>query len=90
MYKLFIFPPEISGRGFITIKLSYCFRDMTTMFIDAIEFLNNVGDIHKALTNVKENNVDPSKLIQAVVNTGNYSNIGNKNIFEYVYIFHLF
>ncbi|XP_018367386.1 PREDICTED: uncharacterized protein LOC108763936 isoform X1 [Trachymyrmex cornetzi] len=41
-------------------------QDMTTMFTDAIEFLNNVGDIHKALTNVKENNVDPSKLIQDV------------------------
>ncbi|XP_011065414.1 PREDICTED: uncharacterized protein LOC105152696 isoform X2 [Acromyrmex echinatior] len=41
-------------------------RNMTTMFIDAIEFLNNIGDIHKALTNVKENNVDPSKLIQDV------------------------
>ncbi|KYN01176.1 hypothetical protein ALC62_08018 [Cyphomyrmex costatus] len=41
-------------------------QDMTTMFIDAIEFLNNIGDIHKALTNVKENNVDPLKLIQDV------------------------
>lgn len=40
---------------------------MTTMFIEAIEFLNNVGDIHKALNNVKENNVEPSKLIQDVV-----------------------
>ncbi|XP_012534848.1 uncharacterized protein LOC105835817 [Monomorium pharaonis] len=41
-------------------------QDMTTMFVDAIKFLNNVGDIHKTLTNVKENNVEPSKLIQAV------------------------
>ncbi|KYN35342.1 hypothetical protein ALC56_10517 [Trachymyrmex septentrionalis] len=41
-------------------------QDMTTMFTDAIEFLNNIGDIHKALANVKENNVDPSKLIQDV------------------------
>jgi len=40
---------------------------MTTMFTDAIEFLNNIGDIHKALTNIKENNVNPSKLIQDVV-----------------------
>jgi len=40
---------------------------MTTMFIDAIEFLNNVGDIYKTLTNIKENNVDPLKLIQDVV-----------------------
>ncbi|KYQ58595.1 hypothetical protein ALC60_02240 [Trachymyrmex zeteki] len=41
-------------------------QNMTTMFIEAIEFLNNVGDIHKALNNVKENNVEPSKLIQDV------------------------
>jgi len=52
---------------------------MTTMFIDAIQFLNNIGDIHKALTNVKENNMDPLKLIQDVVKyykifiCGNYS-----------------
>lgn len=48
------------------------------MFIDAIGFLNNVGDIHKALTNIKENNVDPLKLIQAVVNIGNYLGIEDK------------
>lgn len=41
---------------------------MTIMFSDAIEFLNNIGDIHKALTNIKENNEDPLKLIQDVVN----------------------
>jgi len=45
---------------------------MTTMFVDAIEFLNNIGDIHKAFTNVKENDVDPLKLIQAVVNIRKY------------------
>ncbi|XP_011697462.1 PREDICTED: uncharacterized protein LOC105455667 [Wasmannia auropunctata] len=39
-------------------------QDMTTMFSDAINFLNNIGDIREALT--KENNVDPSTLIQAV------------------------
>lgn len=50
------------------------------MFIDAIEFLNNVGDIHKGLTNVKENNMDPLKLIQAVVNIRNYSDIKDKII----------
>lgn len=60
---------------------------MTTMFIDAIEFLNNVGDIHKALTNVKENNVDPLKLIQAVVNMRNYSDIGEKMEIFKVYLY---
>lgn len=48
---------------------------MNNMFSDAIEFLNNVGDIQKALANVKEDNEDPSKLIQAVVSMGNYSDV---------------
>lgn len=37
-------------------------QDMTKMFTDAIEFLNNIGDTHKAFINVKENNVDLSQL----------------------------
>lgn len=46
---------------------------MITMFGDAIEFLNNIGDIQRALA--KEDNEDPLRLIQAVVNIGNYSDI---------------
>jgi len=41
---------------------------MKTMFTDTIEFLNNIEDTCKTLSNVKENNMDPLELIQAVVN----------------------
>lgn len=40
---------------------------MKTLFSDAIEFLNNAGDIHKTLANNEKNNVDPSQLIQDMV-----------------------
>ncbi|KAL6266224.1 hypothetical protein P5V15_003084 [Pogonomyrmex californicus] len=42
-----------------------CAQDVKTMFTDAIEFLNNMGDTYKIL-NAKENNINPLKLIQAV------------------------
>lgn len=44
---------------------------MRTMFTDAIEFLNNIGDTFETLSNAKENN-DPTKLIKDVVNMQNY------------------
>lgn len=47
--------------------LTPCSRDMKTLFSDAIEFLNNTGDIHKTFADVKENNVDPSQLVQDLV-----------------------
>lgn len=43
---------------------------MRTMFTDAIEFLNNMENTSKALGDVKENDIDPLKLIQAVVSIG--------------------
>ncbi|XP_011640695.1 uncharacterized protein LOC105429428 [Pogonomyrmex barbatus] len=43
-----------------------CAQDVKTMFTDAIEFLNNMGDTYKIL-NAKENNINPLKLIQAVI-----------------------
>lgn len=72
IHKIVHSTQDISG---LPVPHDYA-QDMTTMFTDAIEFLNNVGDIHKALTNVKENNVDPSKLIQAV--TTCTEDVGNK------------
>ncbi|XP_077269961.1 uncharacterized protein LOC143901463 [Temnothorax americanus] len=51
-------------------------ENVATMFTDAIQLLNNVGDLHKALTNDKEDNVDPLKLIQAV--TTCTEAVGNK------------
>lgn len=53
--------------------LSY--RDLTVMFTDAIEFLNNIGDTYKAFTNVKENNMDILQLTHNVVNVKHYSYI---------------
>lgn len=41
------------------------------MFAETINFLNNIGDTYEALNNVKEKDVNPSKLIEAVVNVGN-------------------
>lgn len=41
-------------------------QDMTKMFTDAIEFLNNIGDTYKAFTNVKKNDVDLSQLTHNV------------------------
>lgn len=47
------------------------FRYVKTMFRDVIEVCNNMGDIYKTLSNVKEYNVDPLKLIEDVVNIRN-------------------
>ncbi|XP_032676940.1 uncharacterized protein LOC116846777 [Odontomachus brunneus] len=41
-------------------------QDVRTMFAEAINFLNNIGDTYETLNNVKEKDVNSSELIEAV------------------------
>lgn len=54
IHKLVQSSKDISG---LPVPHDYA-QDLTTMFTDSIEFLNNIGDTYKAFTNVKENNMD--------------------------------
>lgn len=36
------------------------FRDLKTLFIDAISFLNNIGDTNRKLDNIQGNSIEPS------------------------------
>lgn len=67
---------------------------MTKMFTDAIEFLNNIGDTHKAFINVKENNVDLSQLTHNMVNIKLFIHEHKiylkENIFRLIYIYIFF
>ncbi|XP_067205126.1 uncharacterized protein [Linepithema humile] len=62
IHKIIHSSKDISG-----LPVSHdCAQDVKTMFIDGIEFLNNIGETCKTLNNAEENNVDSSKLIEAV------------------------
>ncbi|XP_025262107.1 uncharacterized protein LOC105259405 [Camponotus floridanus] len=62
IYKLVQSSKNISG---LPVPHDYA-QDLTVMFTDAIEFLNNIGDTYKAFTNVKENNMDILQLTHNV------------------------
>ncbi|RLU27618.1 hypothetical protein DMN91_001422 [Ooceraea biroi] len=62
IHKIIHSANDISG---LPVPHDYA-QDMRTMFTDVIDFLNNGGDTCKALGDVKENNMDPVELIQAV------------------------
>ncbi|KAL6434458.1 hypothetical protein ACFW04_006099 [Cataglyphis niger] len=63
IHKLVQSSKNISG---LPVPHDYA-QDLTIMFTDAIEFLNNIGDTYKAFTNVKENNMD---ILQLTDNVG--------------------
>ncbi|XP_070172194.1 uncharacterized protein [Polyergus mexicanus] len=63
IHKLVQSSKDISG---LPVPHNYA-QDLTIMFTDAIEFLNNIGDTYKAFTNVKENNMD---ILQLTHNVG--------------------
>ncbi|XP_029172678.1 uncharacterized protein LOC114941745 [Nylanderia fulva] len=58
IYKFSQSSKDISG---LPVPHDYA-QDMTRMFTDVIEFLNNIGDTYKAFTDVKKNDVDLSQL----------------------------
>ncbi|KAH0948404.1 hypothetical protein HN011_002795 [Eciton burchellii] len=62
IHKIIHSAKDISG---LPVPHDYA-QDMKTMFTDTIEFLNNIENTCKVLSNVKENNTDPLELIQAV------------------------
>ncbi|XP_072767193.1 uncharacterized protein [Anoplolepis gracilipes] len=62
IHKLVQSSNDISG---LPVSHDYA-QDLTVMFTDTIEFLNNIGDTYKTFTNVKDHNMDILQLTNTV------------------------